>query len=88
VALCHCNCSESIIKDLIENQETNQLLLAFDLAAKRHLFRPDLFKLLYANFGRYATEHKNILIQIACRHNHIKMLEWLIEGEHLSKLIL
>ncbi len=87
VAVCHPKCTESIIKELMQNQDSNQLLLAFDLAAKRNLFRPDLSKLLFAPFRGSATDKKNILIQIACRHNCVKMLRWLAEDEDIiSKL--
>jgi hypothetical protein len=88
VAMCHPNCTESIIKELIiKPMDASQLLLAFDLATQKHLFKPDLLKLLLDNFGRYSTIEKNIFIQIACRYNHIEILRWLVVDQHLSTFI-
>lgn len=79
LAVCHPKCNPKIIKMLTGKKDANQFLLAFDLAAKRHVTDLQLLKPLLDYFGSYANYQRNKLVQIACHYDNVKMLEWLVE---------
>jgi hypothetical protein len=88
LAVSHPSCTESIIKKLIEkNENINQFLFTFDLAAKRHITKLNLLQPLLDYFDLYAKDQRHKLMQIACRHNNVEMLDWLIEKDSSSKFI-
>jgi len=88
LAVCHPRCNKTMIEILMDKYDIHQYLLAFDLAAKRHIEKFDSLEPLINHFNSVAINQRNKLIQIACRHNCVKMLEWLIQKEDFSKFIL
>jgi hypothetical protein len=69
-------------EDKFMNSTTDQLVSAFNYAAKHHIENLDLLEPLSKYLDRAEDSQRVDLIQIACRYDYVEMLKWLIEKEN------
>ena len=83
-AVGHPHCPESIIQQLTEyNDDNSQLVLAFNTVAKQRIRNFDVLKPLLKRFEG-EINYQNELVQVACRHDYIEILQWLLSNNYIT----